>query len=652
VINYIEAAIVALYSPDPLYIPPSKCVLPASDSCDEANMILLNRSRLGSFYAECSIATPAAGFITLDVSALFWTAITQTRRTQVPCLNSKSIDTNDCYLEELSHVFQAGNISPDGVITSPRLNTTITDMGVSSFSPTYLGSTTDFPSFVSFVPSGFLNTNSQITKCQVENLLNIGWIGRETKSVCIQNSYINSNENGVVGVFSICFESSLSGDIQGVLAVTSSAINTSSNSYTNMDTLVTILYTVVLSLNVCYVLFHSVGNYFKFIHCKIKGLKFHWRWKDFLMTSCDYITIIFQYAAISAFFVYFNKSTALFDDIASKPKPDTLAEFLDSLDFFQTNYQDLIVHYEHLYTMWSITILLTTYRTISMLSFHPDSALITETLARCAYELFAFWCVFFFIVCGYALVVTIRYGADIEQLASFGKSINVLLLVCFGEFSVMIEILDEEGAMEVFLVWSYVFLTTMLLLNILLSIVVESFLSFHDQREADRFLSFSETIQMSWQLLSCDMRYYCCLRKKKSAPVAELPSFPGPETEPEIELMSSNARLNSIVNSADFSMEVFNLRSEFRVLFSDSLVDKILARVRKQSHSQAKSHSEMFLNKSSARLLTANHKRLLKMVSKSMQEHQRTQGLIAKLEKRLEIQPVKSQEESISDANK
>jgi len=387
------------------------------------------------------------------------------------------MDSNYCFSNDPEDTFVAANVAANGSITSPNLNTTIGEFGKDQFEAEYFSG--PVPQFISFVPSGFLNLDAQLVKCKSRNLVDIEWIGRGMNSVCIHNSYINSNQNGVVGTYSICFSSSLTGDVTGDVSVTSSPINTSTNSFTNIDAAVTIIYAVMVSLNAVYLLLHTTRKYIGFLVSRCTKRKSKWDWGQFLVVTVDYTSVGLQYACIGTFFVYFNKSVELFDDILSRETPDEISEYLTFLEFFQISYGELVTLYTRLYALWSVTILLTTYRTISMLAFHPDTALITETLRRCWQELCAFAFVFFLMVCGYALVFTVRYGTDVEEFATVGRSMNGLLLSCFSQFDAVISILDIGGFFDVLVVWSFVFLTTLLLLNILLSIVVEAFLRFH-----------------------------------------------------------------------------------------------------------------------------------------------------------------------------
>jgi len=133
-----------------------------------------------------------------------------------------------------------------------------------------------------------------------------------------------------------------------------------------------------------------------------------------------------------------------------------------------------------------------------------------------------------------------------------------------------------SSVMAVFIQWSFVGLVTLLLLNILLSIVVEGYLSYVHQRSSKRTFSFSYSIVLVWQTLAYNISNYLkpilLCHKKQTKSILKSKDFVFDSVNPH----TCFDRLNWLVAQDRFTLHTFWLRQELREMFSEHVVDKMI----------------------------------------------------------------------------
>lgn len=144
---------------------------------------------------------------------------------------------------------------------------------------------------------------------------------------------------------------------------------------------------------------------------------------------------------------------------------------------------DIINAFVVLKTMTVVALLALLYRTFVLLSFHSRTSIVSRILVRSLHDLTAFFFIFVLVVSTYAFAGVVFFGSDEPEFGAFFTAVNRLLLLALGEIQdgtyLMFPNYADRSAKAVlsgFYFWSYIALVTVVLMSVLLSIIVRSFL--------------------------------------------------------------------------------------------------------------------------------------------------------------------------------
>ena len=148
---------------------------------------------------------------------------------------------------------------------------------------------------------------------------------------------------------------------------------------------------------------------------------------------------------------------------------------------------------------WSnvLAMVLLVMRWITHLSFHRRLAIVTTTIYHAATDLLHFVVPFSIIISCYAFMAWTLIGRQNDDFSTFERSFVSLSLVALGDFALFSSIEDIEKEIGPLFFLSYVIIVTVLMINIVLAIVVDAFMSSANSKsskKSDRSTLFDDVL--------------------------------------------------------------------------------------------------------------------------------------------------------------
>ncbi len=494
VLSFVDSAIDSLYSPDPHFELTPECTFPA-DQCDVTNNDTEKIKR-------CSNVTEFSGMLDEFNRHQFGLIIVQKRWEMTECVEEDLYSGElGLYTPEHPDMICANNKEDteyDSVylqIHNDTLDNVPPAVGTEVFE--YNESEGGFSTTLDL---GWNNVDITVTKCKWEYLKSVEWIDRGTKSVYAILINENLNGNGRLGFFKVKFIFKRGG------ALISSAVIESGQLFQHEAL------PAPLALS-CISVLVALAFLFRICHIQAKRYKRgkkQWGW--FLWEAlCPVFMLLtngfyFFLVAENYDFTPFNNSSI-----------DNTHGLLNALTLVEQH-----IHHDAVFRIVNAVFLIVLVsQTLYRIDFHPELSLVSTTLSTAFGDLVMFFLVFFFIVFLYGLIGMLLFGGESRAFSTFLNSCGSLMFASLGEFSFLTDTLvsdniEDNRFASVLFMWSFVFLSTILMLNILLSIVVESFLTFQQQRRSERILTLRGSFQMFVYVLQYDIRNaHGCSKSKR-----------------------------------------------------------------------------------------------------------------------------------------
>lgn len=299
--------------------------------------------------------------------------------------------------------------------------------------------------------------------CRLQRLFDLGWLDYFTKDVCASVLVLNVNGNGRFGLLRQCFSVSTSGSVSAAVTTLGSvqSVEIGSELYQSTVFVVYILYSVAV----------AVGVYF-FIRLVLKQLQCFGLKKVRRVG----ITSLVLNAFVTGSHILAIVVEAVSFELVVLLQQDLQNGVLDAL----TKVGELIALQKLLAQVYTFIFILMIFQAIILLDFLYDTGFISRTIYQASTDLTSFVFVFIFITIGYAYVGTVLYGSyGTVGFEGMWNSIFTLVFAAFGDFervfdSVFNEVVAQQELIGPIFLWSYVFLTTLIMFNVLLSIIVVS----------------------------------------------------------------------------------------------------------------------------------------------------------------------------------
>ena len=321
-----------------------------------------------------------------------------------------------------------------------------------------------FETFGVILNLGLFNYDTRYNTCRLQRLLDLGWIDQFTKEICAVVLVYNANGDGLFGLLEQCYTVSTSGLVRGAvmnLGSVSVEVGRGLSYFETTGFAVFVLYSCAVGIGV--ILFFRLV--LKQLQCC--GLK---RVKRKGLTSvilAATVTAAHILAVIIESFSYL-----MIGDL----QEDLNRGALEALP----KVAEVVVLQKLLEQVFTFIFVVMLLQAIILLDFLYDTGFISRAIYRASADLTSFLFVFIFITVGYAYVGNLLYGSyGTVGFDGMWNSIFTLIFAAFGDFervfdSVFNEVVSQQEVMGPIFLWSYVVLTTLIMFNILLSIIVVS----------------------------------------------------------------------------------------------------------------------------------------------------------------------------------
>jgi hypothetical protein len=315
----------------------------------------------------------------------------------------------------------------------------------------------------------------QALNCRISQLKELEWLDYRTKKACVVIGLVTKQGVGRVLLVKECFLFLMGGRVERVNSV-SSASNFSDPTIAVAMTYSLMIIKVARNA-IEFVLFWQERKAMRTkaqprITCSELLREFFTRFFSFLSPF-----LVLVACGIYLGLVYTSQG------LSKKLKVSSLESLLGTINEADATVQ-LWVAYT---TVMSLAILAVLGRTLSLLDFHPTSAIVSGTLRRASVGLLHFSCIFTIVVLMYAFVGMLLLGRSRDEFSNFGQALNTLLFVAIGEVQIVQEIIfyttvdaNYVTVIQALYFWSYVILVTIILMNLLLSIIVGAFVELQE----------------------------------------------------------------------------------------------------------------------------------------------------------------------------
>eukprot|EP00760_Papus_ankaliazontas_P000387 PhM_4_TR10060/c1_g1_i1/m.103861/K04990/PKD2L1; polycystin 2L1 len=178
----------------------------------------------------------------------------------------------------------------------------------------------------------------------------------------------------------------------------------------------------------------------------------------------------------------------------------TRADFIK----LHTLYGRMSTVYNDYATMFAINILLAWLRVFRMMEHVSRLCLLTQTIRNCSGELFSVLLILLVLICGFGFMGFALYGGAVIQFNTLWSSFGVLFMFLFGEFKDVYEDMQRVHPRVTVAFFSLFFFSVwMLMLNIVLAVITESFYTTASmaKRQASTSLTTTSVINDIFNLL-------------------------------------------------------------------------------------------------------------------------------------------------------
>jgi hypothetical protein len=456
--NYVAALLEALYSPDPVVAP----LCNASASCagplwDPA------------YWDTCAQVTNLSGFFGSFARLETGLSVTQTRYATGPCTPTASQGS----------LLKASGGDYNSLCASGR---TVAEYNSSYFAanpgarqqvPPNIG---DGPFTFDSAKQGFTITldlglaNLAISDelCNWGYLQSIDWIDRATAAVSLRVTFYNSNFDGNMCILYVGFWLDLTGTVRSSI----SAVGVNLHGPENLVWLYvfTALYGVYAAVNLSRILLRATTSR----DARRRCLCWHGRTRVWSPSTwfLESAVAVMHVVCISLFAVFIAASDRF---IQLQPGPYVLDPGLKEPDDVTTAIVNLDYWASALRIAYGALLYLLCFRTIDSFDFHVDLGVVSST-AKLAAEDIAVWSVVWFsVTLIFAWMGVLWFGNFDPLFVSFPQGIVSLAYMSILLLSDPLSVNLQGGALLQWFIWSFIALNTVLLFNIVLAILWDSY---------------------------------------------------------------------------------------------------------------------------------------------------------------------------------
>ncbi|GLD97416.1 hypothetical protein PINS_up006100 [Pythium insidiosum] len=136
------------------------------------------------------------------------------------------------------------------------------------------------------------------------------------------------------------------------------------------------------------------------------------------------------------------------------------------------------------------------FNILSRFRFHPRLNILTRTVARALHQFVGFFVVFVTIFAAFAIAGAALFGDRVKEFSTLDNTIKSCINMLFGSFDISV-IESQPYQSGALFYWSYMIVVALVLLNMMLAIVVDTYSAIREESEAQRKeLNFMRTFAM------------------------------------------------------------------------------------------------------------------------------------------------------------
>ena len=293
-------------------------------------------------------------------------------------------------------------------------------------------------------------------------LNDMNWLDKQTRSVEISILTYNAN-TGLYGQGKVRWALNVGGVFSRSLAVESLVVSAQYKHWFDF---------VRLPIEILFFAWSMFSVFWEFVEMKENGCSIYWTGKDSVWNYIDWAAMGFLMSNL-VLWIMIVIWTALWK---LPPRPASLT------DEAKADIEQLVVDFAAVNDVYSVygatnvfSLLFMIVRLLKSLNYHPKLAIVSNTIGGAAEDLFHFSIVFVIILCVYSFMGMVIAGRQMVEFATFERATINLALVSMGEFGSFEELYLISPVVGTLFFFSYIAIVTVLMMNIILSIVVESF---------------------------------------------------------------------------------------------------------------------------------------------------------------------------------
>ena len=212
--------------------------------------------------------------------------------------------------------------------------------------------------------------------------------------------------------------------------------------------------------------FNSIWNYFDVINLVVQ-----------LVTVVIWVDYNFRYNHLFSPHLSYN----IYQPVALPDNPDMVGNWFKSNETTLTKLVNDVETVDALtksmdtyFALHGFSYVLMLFRSLKVMGFQQRLALVTDTLFQAAPDLFHFFVVSIVVVLAYAFMAYVYLGHHAEIFSTYTDSVISCLMIFLGEVDALAYVDQDDYAGQLWF-WSYIVISCLILLNILLAILVDSY---------------------------------------------------------------------------------------------------------------------------------------------------------------------------------
>ena len=288
------------------------------------------------------------------------------------------------------------------------------------------------------------------------------WLDKQTRNVEISILTYNAN-TGLYGQGKVQWKLNVGGVFSRQLAVESLVVSTQYKHAMDYFRLL---------IEICFFSWSLFSIGWEFVEMRNEGCEEYWSGKESVWNYIDWAAMAFLMSNL-ILWILIVVWTALWELPARPLALDAKAKM--DVEKMLANFSDV----NYIYTLYGgtnvISLLFMIIRLLKSLNYHPKLAIVSNTIGGAAEDLMHFSLVFIIVLCVYSFMGMVIAGRQMIEFATFEKATINLALVAMGEFATFEELYLISPVVGTLFFFSFIAIVTVLMMNIILSIVVESF---------------------------------------------------------------------------------------------------------------------------------------------------------------------------------